>query len=425
VNTSAAATVLAVPDTGLPVRSPEALGFDPSRLRRAMAVIEEGCRDGAYPGAAALVCRRGGVAGWLVTGAAELEPNPRPMAANTLFDLASVTKVVAGTSAALFLLDAGQACLDDPIARFLPGFSTADKQGITLRHVLTHSSGLPPWIPCYCTSRTLEHAVTAIALAELDAPPGSQLRYSDAGMIVVQAIAVALAGEPLAAMLQRRLFDPLGMGDTGYNPEGDRRARAAATEHGNVHETAMVARAGLDFDGWRSEILVGEVHDGNAFYALEGVSTHAGLFSTLGDLARFAQLWLGRGKWKSQRVFSEAAVAEATRLQTRGLQQSFGLGWRLATPAHTPTAPLQESRLTQAVFPPEPEAGPGPHWMGDLRSDRAFGHVGFTGTSLLLDPTYDLSMILLTNRVHPSAARTGVDRIRARWHNAVLGAIAD
>jgi CubicO group peptidase (beta-lactamase class C family) len=390
-----------------------------------MAVVEEGCRDGAYPGGAALVCRRGAVAGWLVVGAAELEPTPRPMAADTLFDLASVTKVVAGTSAALFLLDTGAVCLDDPLARFLPAFATSDKRDITIRQVLTHSSGLPPWIPCYCTAATLDQTVSAIAQSELDAAPGSQLRYSDAGMILVQAVAAAVTGEPLPSLLQRVLFGPLGMRDTGYRPDGERKARAAATERGNAHEAAMVERIGLDFDRWRTEVLVGEVHDGNAHYALEGVSTHAGLFSTIGDLAHFAQLWLGRGVWQGRRVFSEPAVAEATRLQTAGLQQSFGLGWRLGTRTEVSKAPLKESGLTQAVFPPEPEAGPTPHWMGDLRSERAFGHTGFTGTSILIDPTYDLAMILLTNRVHPNAARTGVERIRARWHNAVLGAITD
>jgi len=413
------------PDTGLPVRSPDALGFDPARLRGAMAVIEAGCRNGAYPGGGALVCRRGAVAGWLVVGAAELEPNPRPMAADTLFDLASVTKVVAGTSAALYLLDTGAVCLDDPLARFLPAFATADKRAITLRQVLTHSSGLPPWIPCYCTAATLDQTVAAIAQADMDAAPGSQSRYSDAGMILVQAVAVAVTGEPLPVLLRRVLFDPLGMRDTGYQPDADRRARAAATERGNAHEMAMVERAGLTFDRWRSEMLVGEVQDGNTHYALEGVSTHAGLFSTIGDLARFAHLWLGRGTWQGRRIFSEPSVAEATRLQTGGLQQSFGVGWRLGTRTEVSKVPVTESSLTQAVFPPEPEAGPAPHWMGDLHSERAFGHTGFTGTSILIDPLYDLAMILLTNRVHPSAARPEIARVRARWHNAVLGAIVD
>lgn len=408
---------------GLPVRRPAELGFDPARLRRAMAIIQEGCDRGAYPGAVALVARRGAVAGWLATGAAETEPNPRPMTGDTLFDLASVTKVVAGTTAALLLLDAGLICLDDPVGRFLPAFSTGEKRDITIRHLLTHTSGLPPWIPCYCSASTLEESVAAIVGVGFDAPPGTQVRYSDAGMILVRAVLVAVSGEDLPALLQRELFDPLGMATTGYLPEGERRQGAAATERGNAHEVAMVERAGLQFDRWRTEVLVGEVHDGNAHYALGGVSSHAGLFSTIGDLARFGQLWLSRGTWQGHRVFSEASVAEATRLQTPGLQQGFGLGWRLGIRGDFSRAPLAESALTQAVFPPEPDSAPAPHWMGDLRSDRAFGHTGFTGTSLLLDPRHDLAMILLTNRVHPDSSRIGVDRIRARWHNAVLGSL--
>ena len=413
-----------VTGAGLPVRGPEALGFDPARLRRAMAIVEEGCAGGAYPGAVALVTRHGAIAGRLVCGAAETEPNPRPMTGDTLFDLASVTKVVAGTTAALLMLDSGGLCLDDSVSRFLPDFAGGEKRAITIRHLLTHSSGLPPWLPCYCTARNLEESVAAIARADLDAPPGTQVRYSDAGMILIRALLPAVLGEDLPAVLRRGLFGPLGMRETGYLPEGAQRSRAAATEQGNAPEVVMVQRAGLEFTEWRTEVLVGEVHDGNAHYALGGISSHAGLFSTASDLARFAQLWLAGGVWQGRRVFSEAAMREATRLQTPGLQLGFGLGWRVAARGDFSRTPPSESALTQAVFPPEPNAGPALPWMGDLRSERAFGHTGFTGTSILIDPRYDLAMILLTNRVHPDSSRTGVDRVRARWHNAVIGAIS-
>ena len=408
----------------LPVAAPEALGFDGRRLRQAMAIVEEGQTAGAYPGAAALVTRHGRVAGWLAVGLAEVEPNQRPVQGNTLFDLASLTKAVAGLSAALLLLDRGAVCLDDAVGRFLPAFEAAEKRGITVRHILSHASGLPPWIPCYCEARTLEETVAVIAAAELEARPGAQVRYSDAGMILLRAIACKVTGEDLPELLGREVFEPLGMNHTCYLPGPDMRAHAAATERGNAHEQAMVSRAGRRFEGWREEVLVGEVHDGNAHYALEGVSSHAGLFSTAGDLGRFCGLWLGRGAWQRRRIFSEGAVAEALRLQTAGLQMGYGLGWRLALRESFSSEAPRESALTRAVFPPEAEAAPAPHWMGDLRSDRAYGHTGFTGTSLLIDPDRDLAMILLTNRAHPDASRTGVDHIRARWHNAVIGALA-
>src|SRR6185312_8246699 len=146
-------------------------------------------------------------------------------------------------------------------------------------------------------------------------------------------------------------------------------------------------------------------------------------FSTVEDRGKCCSLWLGRGAVRGRRVFSEAAVAEALRLQTAGLQMGYGLCWRLAARGSFSSEAPQESALTRAVFPAEDETIPAPHWMGELRSDRAYGHTGFTGTSLLIDPDRELAMILLTNRVHPDASRTGVDRIRARWHNAVIGAI--
>jgi CubicO group peptidase (beta-lactamase class C family) len=388
-----------------------------------MAIVEEGQAEGSYPGAAALVIRRGKVAGWLAVGSAELEPNRRPVERDTLFDLASLTKVVAGLSAALLLLDRGAVCLDDAVGRFLPAFATGEKSAITVRHLLSHASGLPPWLPCYCEARTLEETVAVIAAAELDARPGLQVRYSDAGVILLRAIVREVTGEDLPELLTREVFKPLGMHDTLYVPPAETRVRAAATERGNAHEQAMVSRAGRTFDGWREAVLVGEVHDGNAHYALEGVSSHAGLFSTIEDLGRFCGLWLGHGALSGHRVFSEAAVAEALRLQTAGLQMGYGLGWRLAARGAFSSEAPHESALTRAVFPAEAETAPAPHWMGELRSDRAYGHTGFTGTSLLIDPDRDLAMILLTNRVHPDASRTGVDRIRARWHNAVIGAL--
>ncbi len=414
---------IAASTLGLPLRPPAALGFDGQRLRQALKIVQEGQGLDAYPGAVALVMRRGAVAGWLATGAAELEPNQRSMAGDTIFDLASLTKVVGGLSAALILLDRGMVCLDDPVGRFLPAFAVGEKGGITIRHLLSHSSGLPAWIPCYCDARTLDETVAVIAATESDAPPGVQVRYSDAGMILIRAIVVAVTGEDLPAFLHREVFEPARMAETGYHPDPTLRARAAATERGNRHEAAMVSRAGRRFDAWREEVLVGEVHDGNAHYALGGVSSHAGLFSTIGDLGRFCDLWLGRGAREGCRVFSKAAAIEATRLQTAGLQMAFGLGWRLAARGEFSAEPPRESSLTSAVFPPEPEAPPAPHWMGELRSERAYGHTGFTGTSLLLDPDRDLAMILLTNRVHPDSSRMGLDRIRARWHNAVIGAI--
>lgn len=410
---------------GLPIGDPAHYGFAPDRLASAMVVLEDGLQVRAYPGAVALVVRRGTIVATAALGHAELAPDPRPMSLSTVFDLASVTKVMAGVTAALVLLDAGVLVLDDPVARFLPAFAADGKGEISIRHLLTHSSGLAPWLPCYTAARTADETFASLCSVELEARPGTQVQYSDLGMILIRAVVCAATGQDLPELLERAVFAPLGLRDTAYLPDEARRLRAAATEEGNRWEQGMVERAGLRFEGWRTGVLVGEVHDGNAHYALGGISSHAGLFSTAGDLARFAQLYLQQGVWDGRSLLSRAAIAEATRLQTSGLQAAYGLGWRLAEHPLQPPAPLARSARTQAIFPEDPAAGPRSSSFGDLLPASTFGHTGFTGTAITICPALDLALILLTNRVHPDAARRGIERIRARWHNAIAASILD
>ena len=409
---------------GLPTRLAEHEGFDPQRLQQAMSLLEQGRSAGAYPGAVALVARHGAVVASCALGLAQQEP-PRPMTLDTVFDLASVTKVVGGVTAVLVLLDAGVWCLDDAVARFLPEFAGRDQRTVTLRHLLSHTAGLPPWLPCYAAARTAEETFAYICALELETRPGTQVQYSDLGLALIRELVRRVSGEDLPALLQRTLFTPLGMRDTEYLPAPTKRERMAATEYGNRFEQGMVARAGLRFDGWRTHLLVGEVNDGNAHYALDGVSSHAGLFAPIGDLARFGQLYLQQGRWEGRVVISPAAIAAATRLQTRGLNEAYGLGWRLARRAadEVEVGEPVRSTLTHAIFPQDPTAFPALPWAGDLLSVRTFGHTGFTGTSLTIDPERDLVLILLTNRIHPDADRQGIERVRARWHNAVAAAV--
>ena len=408
----------------LPAARPEDLGFDPARLARAMRVLESGLQQGAYPGAVALVARHGKVAASMAIGQAEIAPTPRAMTLQTIFDLASVTKVVAGVSAVLVLLDAGLIALDDPVARFLPAFAAGGKSLITVQQLLTHTSGLPPWLPCYLRARTSSETFDYLCTVDLEAGPGTQVVYSDVGMSLVRAIVRAVTGEDLPALLEREVFTPLSLRETGYLPENALRERIAATELGNRHEEQMLARAGLQFDDWRNRLLVGEVHDGNAYYALEGISSHAGLFSTASDLLCFGQLYLQRGRWQDRQIFSEAAIAAALRPRTAGLQDSFGLGWRLVDSRASSTTPPARSALTRAFFPEDTET-PARAWAGDLLPPGSFGHTGFTGTSIVICPPLDLVLVLLTNRVHPDAARIGVARVRGLWHNAVVAAAVE
>jgi CubicO group peptidase (beta-lactamase class C family) len=322
------------------------------------------------------------------------------MTAETIFDVASVTKPVAGATATLILLEHGALSLDDAVARFLPDFAGNGKEEITIRHLLTHTSGLPAWLPLYTVAREPPAALRAIAQAPLDARPGTAVSYSDLGFALLAFVVERIASEPFDRFVAKEVLGPLGMKDSAFRPDASLRGRIAATERGNRWEEAMVRQSGRVFDAWRTHVQVGEVNDGNTFYALGGVSSHAGLFCTADDLHAFARSWLRGG------LLSPATIAEATSDQTLGLPRGRGLGWGLLRKGRKP-----------------PEEG-GYRAYGDLLGPRTFGHTGFTGTSIAIDPDRNLVVILLTNRVHPDAATSGLDALRPRFHNMIATAIA-
>ena len=407
-------------------RTVAARGFDPTRLRRAMDLLERGINAGAFPGAVALIARHGTVVASRALGLAEQVPQSRLMTVDMLFDVASITKVVAGLSAVLVLVDAGVWRLDDAVTRFIPEFRGGGKEVVTVRQLLTHTSGLPPWRPCYTVARAPGETFAYICAMDLEAPPGSQVQYSDLGMAMIRALVLRASGEDLPSLLRRALFAPLGAHDMGYAPPSALHDRVAATEDGNLFERGMVARAGQRFDGWREGVLVGEANDGNTHYALEGVSGHAGLFATASDLARFGQLYLQEGLWEGRRLLSGAAIAEALRPQTASLSECYGLGWRLNKRSPRHVAPPVRSNLTRAIFPDDAAASPPVSPFGHMLSPQAYGHTGFTGTSLVVDPARSLLMVLLTNSIHPRATRSrALGQLRERWHNAVVTAITD
>jgi CubicO group peptidase (beta-lactamase class C family) len=185
----------------------------------------------------------------------------------------------------------------------------------------------------------------------------------------------------------------------------------------------MVANLGESFDGWRDYVLVGEVNDGNTYYPLQGVSSHAGLFSTAADLFVFCQMYLDGGVYEGRRVLSPAAIAEATADQTAGLAQSRGLGWQLLRKGRQAREEWAPSPAAAKIFPAERYALPVPRPYGDLLSGATYGHTGFTGTSVAIDPTRGLIVILLTNRTHPDAHNFAINHIRPRFHNLVAAAV--
>ncbi|WP_392668193.1 serine hydrolase domain-containing protein [Streptomyces sp. LN785] len=316
-------------------------------------LVRSAVAEGVVPGAV-LITGRGahGPVSTAAFGTTAEGPAGRPVTADTVFDLASLTKVVATTPAVLRLADTGALRLDDPVRRHLPGFAGAGKNEVTVRHLLSHSSGLPPHRDFWQLPGGPADRLAAVLAEPLEQLPGTVVRYSDLGFILLGEIVAAVSGQPLDAAVQELVLDPLGLGDTRYLPPADLRAVIAATE----------APPG-------GEPKQGVVHDENA-ESLGGVAGHAGLFGTAPDLAHYLRAcWLSEDSPLSPRSRSEALT-----LQTAGLDGARGLGWTL----------------------------PGDVWdhMSPSWPTTGAGHTGFTGTSLALDPVSGIWVVLLTNAVH-------------------------
>jgi len=315
--------------------------------------------------------------------------DPRPVTPETIYDLASLTKVIGLTTAAMMLVDSGKLDLDAPVQRYVPAFQGPGKERVTIRHLLTHSSGMPAWRPLYAETATREQALALVDTTPLLRQPGDTFVYSDLGAIVLTQAVEAVAGQRLNDFLEARLFGPLGMTSTRFLPPESWRDHIAPTEN----DTAF-----------RHRLLRGEVHDENAG-RLGGVSGHAGLFSTGPDLLRFA-VWLlerreGAPLPGSQRAFPEPKLsAEVVRAfltrQNIPPGSSRALGWD--TPSENSSA-------------------------GTKMGPNAFGHTGFTGTSIWFDPDKSLFIILLTNRVNPTRANMKILQVRRRVADLVNDAL--
>lgn len=368
--------------------------FHASRLDRAFSLVDRAVESGRLPGAVAAV---GGTEGPVVVhayGWAALEPEPVPMRSDTLFDLASLTKVVATTPAVLRLLEEGAFVLETPVRHILPDFSDPR---VTIRHLLTHTSGLPAWQPLYLEHRGWEAYTQAICATPLVRDPGARVEYSDLGFMLLGAIIHQVTGMSLPDYCRTAVFEPLGMSETGWLPAVPRE-RIAATERGNQVEYGMCGDQAAQFPRWRDDVIWGEVNDGNAYYGLDGVSSHAGLFGTAQDLVKYAQCWLRGG----EPLFSgRTAGLAGSQSHTRGLNENRGLGWKKKPFDNFPN---------------------GRAFCGDLVSDVGFGHTGFTGTSLWMEPAGELFIILLTNRLHPVSS-SYLDTVRPAFHNAVMAAV--
>ena len=362
--------------------------IDPERFDRIDQRVESAIRDGDLPGAVVLVWHRGETVYRKAFGDRSVTPVSETMTPDTIFDLASLTKVVATAPAVMMLVEDGLVRLRDPVARYIPGFDRHDKAQITIEHLLTHMSGLRPDFPL---EQEFEGSATAVTLAIDERPvdpPDTRFVYSDINFIVLAEIVTRISGEPFDQFVARRLFEPLGMGDTGFRPARDEIARIAPTE--SCRPLGWPCG-----DATGASMLRGTVHDPTA-RRMGGVAGHAGLFGTADDLARFGAMFLGGGALDNVRVLAPLTVARMTRPATPpGMADRRGLGWDIS------------SRYSSN--------------RGDLFSTDSYGHTGFTGTSIWIDAATQTVVIFLSSRVHPDG--TG-DVVALRGRVATLAAAA-
>jgi uncharacterized protein YbbC (DUF1343 family)/CubicO group peptidase (beta-lactamase class C family) len=348
----------------LPAANPDTVGMSASQLAYIDEAVEAEIAKKQLPGAVVLVGKDGKVVWRRAYGNRALEPQAEAMTPDTVFDLASLTKVVATATAVMILVERGKVRLGDAVARYLPEFADAGKKTITVEQLLTHRSGLIADNPLEDYQQGVEKAWENIwRLAPLS-EAGAKFIYSDVNYIVLGEIVRRVSGKPLDEFAAENIFRPLGMKDTGFKPAASLRARTAPTER----------RGSGEAEHW----MRGEVHDPRA-YLLGGVAGHAGLFSTADDLAVYCQMILNGGEYNGVRVLSKLGVSRMTEPRPTGGNASDGnargLGWDVMTG-------FSANR-------------------GDLFPLGSFGHTGFTGTSIWLDPANETFVVFLSNRVHP------------------------
>jgi len=361
------------------------------------ALLAERIEAGDFPGAVYLVAERGLVRFSDALGDAVREPLRHAATFETIFDLASLTKpLVTGMLLAL-LFERGLVDPDSPVAEYLPEFGGADKREVTVRHLLTHTSGLPAWRPLYVLCRgDVESVPREIASQPLEQPPGARVVYSDLGFITLGLLAQRVTLTRLDELARREIFAPLGLKRTFFNPEKSLQTGVAACESGgNAYEREM-CEAGGDAAGgghWRERTIWGEVHDGNAYF-LGGAAGHAGLFSDARETFRLASQFLSPA---TKLLRPETCALFCTNL-TEGLNEARSFAWQLAA---------------------TPESTAGPRLPPD-----AFGHLGFTGTSCWVDPDAERVLILLTNRTHARPLPfVNINGVRRRFHTLAVEAL--
>ena len=363
---------------------PASVGMDRTLTARLDSLMAAALADGLAPGAVLAVGRYGRLVHMKGYGFTDYRPGAPQTDARTIYDVASLTKVVVTTTAAMMLEEQGRLRLDDVVATHIPQLANGEaaKASITVRMLLSHSSGLEAYAPLFRERRGREDYLRAIAERPLRATPGTQTIYSDWAMVILQLVIERITGQPLDVFATERIFNPLGLRETMFRPD---------TENSGLRN--RIAPTALDT--LRRGLLWGVVHDGNA-WAMGGVSGHAGLFSSARDLAAFAQMMLNGGTYDDVRLLRPATIARWTIAQ--GPTSSRALGWD--TPATESSA-------------------------GDYFSPRSFGHTGFTGPMMWIDPERGLFVVLVTNRVNSRGVSQLIAPVRRAISDVVQSSVVD
>jgi uncharacterized protein YbbC (DUF1343 family)/CubicO group peptidase (beta-lactamase class C family) len=374
----------------LAVPRPVSADIDHTRLRRIATLVENAIQAGRIPGAVVLVGHQGEIVYERAFGARAVDDVVEPMTLDTVFDLASLTKAVATTTSIMVLLEEGRLRLRDPVVAHIPEFASHDKGRITVQHLLTHVSGLRPDLPLEDVFEGEAVAIARTADEIPEAVPGERFIYSDLNFMLLAEIVRRVSGQTLDHFSRDRIFQPLGMRDTLFTPPLALVPRIAPTE--------ACAPLAWPCGGPGASMLRGRVHDPTA-RRMGGVAGHAGLFSTAGDLARFSLMLLGGGAHDGIRVLAPHSVARMTQVSTPDhLADRRGLGWDI------------DSRFSSN--------------RGDLFSVGSFGHTGFTGTSLWLDPRSETFVVFLSSRLHPSG-QGDVTALRGQVATVVAASLLD
>ncbi|MBP1655364.1 MAG: beta-N-acetylglucosaminidase [Bacteroidetes bacterium] len=369
---------LSIPQSTLRLADRSTAERDAEAFRAVEEIVRAAIADSAFPAAQVAVVHRSVLLYNTAFGTYTYDPASRDIDLTTMFDLASCSKVVGATTAVMKLYDQGLINVDDPVSKYLPAFAEGEKAAITIRHLLTHRAGFPPFRQFWKFCSTPEAMIDSAFATPLVSHPGDSTIYSDIGFITLGKVVERVSGVSLDAFLQREFFGPLGLRSTMYNPPSSLVDQIAPTE--------------VD-TSWRKRLVRGEVHDENADF-LGGVSGHAGLFSTSKDLAVLMTMLMEKGMYGGRRYLNAGTIDLFTRNPAPGCRL---LGWDVKSPTGSSAG---------GAFGPS-----------------SFGHTGFTGTSIWVDPERELCVIFLTNRVHPTRANTKISRVRPAVHDAVVSAV--